>query len=98
MDSLIDFAHTGIQDLDDGLGLFDVKGDVVKPAIVHEIRVDAQPVLQSTMSFGLASASLIRVVLGAEPVSRQEHQSIPRVIAVGWGKVGGRQEQRAMAS
>lgn len=61
---------TCIQNLDDAWGLFNVQGDVIKPAILHQEHVDIQAVAQGTLSVRLESAGLIRVILGPEPVSK----------------------------
>lgn len=61
---------TGIQNLDDGWALFDVQGDVIKPAVLHQEHEDIPAVLQGALALCFKSASLIRVILGPEPVSK----------------------------
>lgn len=89
-----DSACTCIQDFDDGLGALDVEGDVLVPAVVHEVHVDAQPVLQSTVGFGFAPARLVRVILGAEPECQPPRADVAsergRIWGTGWEETRGK--------
>lgn len=61
---------TCIQHFDDGRGLFNVQGDVVKPVILHQECEYIKTVVQGTLGLRFEPTGLIRVVLGSEPVSR----------------------------
>lgn len=61
---------TCIQNLDDSRGLLNVKGDTVKPTVLHQEHVDVEAVTQGPLGLGLESAGLVRVIFGPEPVSK----------------------------
>lgn len=61
---------TCIQNLDDGWGLFNVQGDIIKPAVLYQEHEDIHTVVQGTLGLCLKSTGLIWVILGPEPVSR----------------------------
>lgn len=67
---------TCIQNLDDDWGLFNVQGDVIKPAVLHQEHEDVQTVVQGALGLCLKSAGLIWVILGPEPVSKVVVQNI----------------------
>lgn len=61
------WAPTGIQDLDDGVGLVDVQLQALKPAVVHQVEEDVEPVLESVLGLLLPPSGFFWVVLGPEP-------------------------------
>jgi len=61
---------TCIQNFDDGRGLLNVQGDIIKPGILHQEHEDIQTIVQGTVGLCLKSAGLIGVIFGPEPVSR----------------------------
>lgn len=67
--SLRSSGPTCIQDLDDSRCLLNVEGDIVEPIVLHQKHVDVEAVAQGSLSLGLESVGLVRVIFGPEPVS-----------------------------
>lgn len=61
---------TCIKNSDDGWGLINVQGDIIKPVILHQEHEDIQAVLQGTLGLCLKSAGFIWVIFGPEPMSK----------------------------
>lgn len=48
--------------------MFNVQGDIIEPAVLHQEHKDVHTVVQGTLGLCFKSAGLIWVVLGPEPV------------------------------